>query len=213
MIRLKTKLDNTVMKKLLFLVVLGCVSIALQAQTKVGYANVDYIYNSMPEAKQIETELKSLQTQLKNNIDAKIQKFQADLKQYSEATNVPDAVRANTERELQQQRENIEKLQQDAQTNVQNRHAQLMAPVYEKMGKAIQETSKENGFTLVVSEQLGGLDVVLYADENIDISDLVLKKLGITPPPAGAPAATPAPAANQTTPQTAPKTAPKSGSK
>lgn len=191
------------MKKLLFLVVLGCVSIATQAQVKVGYANIEYIFNSMPEAKQIDSELKTLQTQLKNNIDAKIQKFQTDLKQYSEASNIPDAVRVNTERELQQQRENIEKLQQDAQTNVQNRHTQLMAPVYEKMGKAIQETAKENGFTLIISEQLGGLDVVLYADDNIDVSDLVLKKMGITPPPSGAPATT-APATNP---------APKTGSK
>ncbi len=189
------------MKKLLFLVVLGCVAIATQAQTKVGYANVDYIFASMPESKQIEAELKTLQTQLKNKIDADYQKFQKNLQEYTAATNIPDAVRVNTERELQQQRENIEKLQQDAQTNVQNRHAQLMAPVYEKMGKAIQETAKENGYQLVVSEQLGGLDVVLYADDNIDISDLVLKKMGITPPPA-----TPAPA-------TPAATAPKTGTK
>lgn len=177
------------MKKLLFLFVLGCFSVAAQAQTKVGYANVDYIFGAMPEAKQIEADLKTLQTQLKNQIDAKIQKFQKELQEYTAAANtIPDAVRTNTERELQQQRENIEKLQQDAQTNVQNRHSQLMEPVYKKMGDAIQATAKENGFTLVVSETLGGLDVVLYADETIDISDLVLKKMGITPPPANAPA-------------------------
>jgi outer membrane protein len=179
------------MKKLLFLFVLGCFSVAAQAQTKVGYANVDYIFGAMPEAKQIEADLKTLQTQLKNQIDAKIKKFQDDLQQYTAAANtIPDAVRTNTERELQQQRENIEKLQQDAQTNVQSRHSQLMEPVYKKMADAIQATAKENGFGLVVSETLGGLDVVLYADEAIDISDLVLKKLGITPPPANNPATT-----------------------
>jgi outer membrane protein len=192
------------MKKLLFLIVLGCFSMAAQAQTKVGYANVDYIFGAMPEAKQIEAELKTLQTQLKNQIDAKIQKFQKELQEYTAAANtIPEAVRTNTERELQQQRENIEKLQQDAQTNVQNKHSQLMEPVYKKMGDAIQATAKENGFALVVSETLGGLDVVLYADETIDISDLVLKKMGITPPPANAPATT--------TPATQP--APKTGTK
>ena len=212
MIRLKTKLNFTVMKKLLLLLVLGSLTLVTQAQTKVGYANVDYIFSVMPEAKQIEAELKSLQTQLKTKIDQQYQKFQKDLADYTAAINIPDAVKANTERELQQQRENIEKLQQDAQTNVQNRHSQLMAPVYEKMGKAIQETAKENGFSLVVSEQLGGLDVVLFADENSDISDLVLKKMGITPPPAGA-ATTPAPT-QSTTPKTGTTTpAPKTGAK
>jgi outer membrane protein len=43
------------------------------------------------------------------------------------------------------------------------------------------------------------LDVVLYADESIDISDLVLKKLGVTPKPADA---TNQPANNTTTPKT-----------
>jgi outer membrane protein len=175
------------MKKLFLFVVLGCVCFVAQAQTKVGYANVDYIFEQMPDSKQIEAELKTLQTQLKNNLDGKIAKFQKDLAEYNNAGNtVPDAVRANTERELRQQQENIQKLQQEAEANVQNKHAQLMEPVYKKMGDAIQATAKENGFNLVLSEQIGGLDVVLHADESIDISDLVLKKLGITPKPAAA---------------------------
>ena len=39
-----------------------------------------------------------------------------------------DAVRANTERELVQMQQNIEKLQQDAQTTVQAKQTQLMDP-------------------------------------------------------------------------------------
>jgi outer membrane protein len=36
---------------------------------------------------------------------------------------------------------------------------------------------------MILTNQLSGLDVVLYADEASDISDLVLKKMGITPQP------------------------------
>jgi len=180
------------MKKFALLFVLGFVSFISHAQTKIGYADVDYIFSQMPEAKQIDAELKSLQTQLKNQIDAKVQKFQKDLQEYTAAVQnntIPDAVRTNTERELQQQRENIEKLQQDAQTNVQNKHTQLMEPVFDKVGKAIEATAKENGFTFVLSQQIGGLDVILYADETSDVSDLVLKKMGVTPKPATTPKA------------------------
>lgn len=185
-------MNNTVMRKFVLLVVMGLVTFISHAQTasqKIGYVDVDYIFGQMPEAKQMEAELKSLETQLKTQIDTKYKKFQADLAEYQKALQagtMADAVRANTERELQQQQQNIEKLQQDAQTNLQNKQAQLMNPLTEKIGKAIEDTAKESGYTFVLSQQIGGLDVVLYADDNTEISDLVLKKMGITPKPAAA---------------------------
>lgn len=181
------------MRKLVLLVVLGLAAVTSYAQTasKIGYADVDYIFSQMPESKQIDAELKSLQTQLKNQIDAKVAEFQKKYQDYTQNLNTMlDAVRANTERELQQLQQNIEKLQQDSQTTIQNKQNQLMDPVYKKVGKAIEDTAKENGFTLILSQQIGGLDVVLYGDDNSDVSDLVLKKMGVTP---AAQPATPAP--------------------
>ena len=181
------------MRKLVLLAVLGMLTIVSHAQTastKIGYADVDYIFSQMPEQKQIETDLKSLQTQLKNQIDAKYQEFQKKLQDYNaNLNNMIDAVKANTERELQQMQQNIEKLQQDAQVTVQNKERQLMDPVFKKVGTAINDVAKENGYTFILSQQIGGLDVVLYGDDNMDVSDLVLKKMGVTPKPA-----TPAPA-------------------
>ena len=67
------------MRKLALLAVLGLITFISHAQTattKVGYADVDYIFSQMPESKQIDSELKSLQTQLKNQIDTKYQDYQ-----------------------------------------------------------------------------------------------------------------------------------------
>jgi outer membrane protein len=186
------------MKKIVLLVVLAIGAFVSEAQTtstKVGYADVDYIFGQMPESKQIETELKSTQTQLKNQIDGKAQDFQKKLADYqANAGTMLDAVRVNTERELQQLQQNLEKLQQDAQSSIQNKQVQLMDPVYKKVSKAIQDVAKENGYNLVLTTVVGGVDAVLYGDENLDISDLVLKKLGVTPKPAVANNPTPAPA-------------------
>src|SRR5688500_8177366 len=116
MIKLKTKNSINEMRKLVLLAVLGMIAFASHAQTatttKVGYADVDYIFSQMPESKQIDTDLKSLQTQLKNQIDAKYQDYQKKLADYQANINsMIDAVRANTERELVQMQQNIEKLQ------------------------------------------------------------------------------------------------------
>jgi outer membrane protein len=171
------------MKKLVLLVVFGVTAFITNAQEiKVGYADPDYIMGQLPEAKQIESELKTLQTQLKTQIDSKYQEFQRKVKDYNDNVGtmlVP--VKENTERELQQLQQNLEKLQQDAQTTIQTKQQALMQPVYAKIGKGIEDVAKENSISLVLSNQVGGLDVVLFADEKLDISDLVLKKLGVTP--------------------------------
>ncbi len=178
------------MKKLVLLFVLAVGITAAQAQTptastKIGFADVDYIFSQMPEAKQIETELTSTQNQLKNQIDAKYQEFQKKLADYNaNLNNMLDAVRQNTERELTMLQENLQKLQQDAQVTLENKRNQLMEPVYRKVGKAIEDVAKENGYTFILNQQIGGLDVILYGDEQHDVSDLVLKKMGVTPKPA-----------------------------
>ena len=176
------------MKKFILLLALGFGSLALQAQTdapaKIGYADWNYIFNQMPEFKQVETELKSTQNMLKSQIENKAKEFQAKLEDYNaNVNNMLDAVRANTERELRQLQENLDRLQQDAQMTIQKKETQLMEPVYTKVGKAIEDVAKENGFTLILSQQIGGLEVVLYGDEKMDVSDLVLKKMGITAAP------------------------------
>lgn len=182
------------MRKLVSLFVLSMAFVAAQAQTtpstavtKIGYVDVDYVFTQMPESKQIEAELKSTQNMLRTQIENKTAEFQKKLQEYNANLNTMlDAVRVNTERELQQMQQNLEKLQQDAQTTIQNKQNQLMDPVYKKVSKAIEDVAKENQFTLILSTQIGGLDVVLYGDEKLDVSDAVLKKMGVTPKPAEA---------------------------
>src|SRR5688572_18978496 len=87
-IRLKIKTDKTPMRKLVLLLVLGLGFFAAQAQTptastKVGFADIEYIMGQMPEAKQIESELKTTETMLKNQIQSKAQEFQKKVADYN----------------------------------------------------------------------------------------------------------------------------------
>jgi outer membrane protein len=176
------------MKKLLFVLVFALAAVISNAQTaplKIGYADVEYIFSQMPEAKQMDADLQTLQTQLKKQYDAKVAEFQKKLQEYQQfGATVPDAVKQNSERELQQLQQNIQKLEQDSQNDLQRKSAQLLEPIQLKVGKAIEDMAKENGFSFVLISQIGGVDVILYGDEKLDVSDLVLKKMGITPAPA-----------------------------
>jgi outer membrane protein len=172
------------MRTLLFLFAFGLITSVASAQTasKIGYADVDYIFTQMPEFKQIQTDLQSLQNQLKKNLETKGAEFQRKVAEFQQNANTMlETVRQNTERELMQMQSNLEKLQQDAQAEIQKKEGALMEPVYAKVGKAIEDVAKENAFTFVLNQQIGGLDVILYGDPSADISELVLKKMGVTP--------------------------------
>jgi outer membrane protein len=181
-----------------FILLLTLISAGTFAQTttqpapvvqKIGYADWDYIFSQMPEYKQIESEVKTHGDQLQNQLKAKYQEYETKLKTYqASAATMVDAVRRDKETELTQLQENIQKFQQDAQASLQKKQTDLMEPVFGKVGKAIESVAKENGYTFIINPQLvGGGDVLLYNDERFNISLLVLKKMGITPPAAALP--------------------------
>lgn len=184
------------MRTLLFFLAFGLVTITANAQApatvKIGFADPDYILLQMPEYKKVEADLKSVENQLRAQLDKSTKEFQAKYTDYQKNINTMlDAVRQNTERELQQLQANIEKLQQDAQATMAAKQNQLLEPVLTKIGKAIEDVAKEQGYTLILTSQVNTMDVVLYGDEKVNVSDLVLKKMGITPKPEGTNPTTP----------------------
>ncbi len=174
--------------KVIFLItVLAAGALSLNAQAleplKIGYTNADYILSLLPEAKQIDAELKAYEKQLQNQIQAKYNDLQAKVTDYEQnAATYDELIRANKEEEITQLQQSIQKFSQDAEQSLANKRNQLLKPAYEKIGDAIEKTAIENGYTHIFSAGAPGFDVLLYARESDDVSNLILKKLGITPP-------------------------------
>ena len=148
---------------------------------KIGHADWQYIFSQLPEYKQIEAELKTFETQLQNQLKIKSQELETKFKAYqSLAANTPEAIKRDKESELTYLQENIQKFQREAELSIQKKQNDLVAPALEKVGKAIEAVASENGYTHILSAQnADGNDILLFANEDFDISKLVLKKLGI----------------------------------
>lgn len=176
------------MKRILFLATLltaGYGALAQQTQPsadRIGYANVEYIISQLPDVKQMESELKSTHTQLKNQIDARSKEVE---KQYNDfnanAAGMVDSVRTRKQRELEGAIAGLEQMQQNAQVAMENKQKLIMAPIYLKVNRAIGEVAKENGFAMILTEEVSNYPFILYHGENTDVSGLVLSKLGVTP--------------------------------
>jgi outer membrane protein len=155
-----------------------------QTSARVGYADADYIFEQMPDSKQIESSLKATSDQLNTVIAAKDDEWRKKFSEYAaNQGTMLDAVRDNILNEIEQLQENVKKLKEDSQGELQRKQQQLLIPAYQKIKKAIAEVAKENGYTFILSPRVGGSALVVYADEKDNVSDLVLKKLGVTPPP------------------------------
>jgi outer membrane protein len=166
------------------LLVLACVLQSAQAQTqKIGHADWIYIFNHMPEMKEVQSALKVYEAQLNTQLEAKQREWDVKYKAYQELpANTPEAIKKDKEGELSYLRENMRKFHLEAQQYVQKKESELMTPILTKIGKAIEAVARENGYAYIFNPQLNSnADVLLFGDEQYNISNLVLRKMGIAP--------------------------------
>ena len=176
------------MNKLKYFVMITAIlgSSAVFAQTqKIGHMDMQYVLSAMPEMKQVQSQLQTLQGQLEKQAQAKQKDFEEKYNRYvSEGNTMADAIRVDIEKELSQMQQSAQEFATNAQQTLQQKEQQLMQPVYDKIGTAINEVAKEGGYAYIINAGVPGLDVLYFADPANDASNDVLKKLGITPPAA-----------------------------
>ena len=173
------------MKRIQLFVLLSLlVNGSLSAQTlKIGYADVDYILSLLPEFKQVQSNLQAYEKQLQNQLQAKVQEYQTKLQEYSQnAQNMTEIIRADKEAELKSLQERIQKMERNAQQSLLKKQNEDSSPIIEKVDVAIKDVAKENSFSHIFSAGQAGVNVLLYARDEDNISNLVLKKLGVEPP-------------------------------
>jgi outer membrane protein len=181
-----------------------------QAPLKIGYTSVEYVLSQMPERKQIESDLKTYSAQLEAQLKSKQTEFDTKLKAYQAGgPTMTDVVKRDKEKELQTLQQGLQEFSQTAQQSLQQKQQQLLSPVLDKIQKNIDLVANESGYSYVLNSDAGSSPILLHGPKEGDISDLILKKMGITPT---APAPTPdANKAGATTPVSSPaiKNAPK----
>jgi len=171
------------MKKLvsvLFITVLLFSTSNLFAQGKVKLGHLDFatLYSQMPGLDSVKTIFdeynKSIQDQnavMQAELENKFQEYQASVGTMS------DIIRATKEAEINDLKSRLDGFQQSASADLQNKEAELTAPLIESAQKAVEEVAKENGYTYIFNSTEG---LLLYSDPADDIMDLVKTKLGIT---------------------------------
>ncbi|CCH56125.1 outer membrane chaperone Skp (OmpH) [Fibrisoma limi BUZ 3] len=180
------------------------------APVKLGYTNIDYILGQTPESKDITNQLTIQRTQSENELKRMQKELEDKYNAYEKgAASMTDVIRKDRETELQSLQARIQEFGRTAEQSLQTKYQQLVNPVVQKIQKAIDAVAAENNYTYVFNLDAGAntIPILLVAPPQDNITDLVLKKLGVDPSkaatankPANAGGSTPA-AGTTTTPK------------
>lgn len=185
------------MKKNVVMILVALVALCgtAGAQQKIGHLNSLNILQAMPEFKQMTDDIdkqKQAYSKALESMYGDYEKKQKDLQALSNDKSTPDAILESKIQELQDLQKRIQDFEEKVNGDLQKLQQEKLKPINEKYMKAVKEIATANGYSYVLDVVSGGIPY--YTEGQNDVTDLVMKKLGITAaPPSQAPATPAAP--------------------
>jgi outer membrane protein len=174
------------MKKLL-LTLAACVIFILGtgnvsfAQQKIGHIDVQEVLKLMPERDSAAKVYEKFNVEINKNYESMTSVYTNLLDTYTkQRDSLSSFIRTAKEAELEDMRGKIQNFSEVAQQELNKKQAELMAPITDKLKKAIKAVAEANKFTYIIDTQ-GGAGILLYypEDETLNVLPLVKAKLGI----------------------------------
>lgn len=165
------------MKKILILLALALPMLAgAQNATKLGYVNTQELFALMPEVKGVQTRLDSLNKQYEDMLLGMQEEMKKKTAEYEQkAPTMTDAMKKIQEEEIYTMQQRIQTAYQTAQEDLQNKQREFLAPIHERMTKAIQKVAEKEGYTYVFDSAA----MVYVAPAASNLMEPVKKELGI----------------------------------
>lgn len=152
---------------------------------EIGFVDPRAILDRMPEMRAVQQRLQNLMERKQNELAEKEQELQTEIELYQQKVGViSEQARQTEEERLTQLDQEFRQFQNQAQQEVQQRRAELMAPLLQQMQEAINNVASEQGLDYVLNTTTSTGDVIiLYVSPEVqteyDITDAVMQDLGI----------------------------------
>lgn len=156
---------------------LFAVGVAVGQTSKAAYVDSEKILGELPEAQRASKELETLVNAWQDSLAKMGADLQKQFEEYQKQESIMPAAKKDVEQkrlaDLDQKRREYATQKLDARTGeaAQEREKRL-APIREKVLRAIETVAKEDGFTFVFDRTN-----VLYADAKVDLTYKVIDRL------------------------------------
>lgn len=164
------------MKKILLALML-MLPMSMMAQ-KFGHFNSQEIIPSMPEYAAAESELKTLATQLEEDLKRMQEELQNKFAEYEKQRDaLPENIRTRRESEIQQLQERFQQAYQDNQQTMQKKQSELMGNISQKVMNAVKKIGDAQGFVYIM-DVTAGIPYISTV-HSTDITPELKKELGL----------------------------------
>lgn len=150
------------------------------AQTfKFGNINSSEIFELMPERTTIQKDMEALNLKYEKELQKMGEEYEKKVSDLIAAKDsLPENIRTRRAQEIGELEQRIQNFRQVAAQDFQQQQNAKLAPVFEKISKAIKEVGAENGFTYIFD--LSNSGIVYFSEQNtVDVLPLVKTKLGL----------------------------------
>lgn len=159
---------------LIFSLLCFVASSCFAADLKIGIMNVQKIIIECEAGKaakgRFDVKMKTLQSSFKAEEDA-LKAMQEEIKKKSSAWS--EEKKNEKVREFQKSGRELQAKTEDARFEMKNLQDKELEPILKALETVVNKYGKDNGYTAIMDSKNG----VVYYDEKIDISDVIIKKL------------------------------------
>ena len=148
----------------------------LASAQKFGYINQQEFFAQMPEMAQVKLKMDTINAQYESQLASMNEEIQKKYQDYQaqEAT-MADAIKQIRQQELQEMQQRIQLFYQTAEQDIQKKQQDLLAPVHERMIKAIKAVGEREGYTYIFDSAA----MAFISTDAVDVTPSVKKELGI----------------------------------
>ncbi len=170
------------MKKLPLILLLIGVSLIGAAQ-KFAYVDSKYVLEHIPQYASAQAELNRVSSQWQAEIEQKYANIEKLVESYeAEKVLLPEDMRKRRQEEIEQKRQEAREMQKQkfgVEGELFAKREQLIKPIQEDIYEAIKDVSTDKGYMVVFDKS--SQSNMLYTNPKHDVSDQVIRKLGLTP--------------------------------
>lgn len=141
------------------------------AETKIGVVSMPRLQREAPQIKSAGEAMRAEFEKKQQSLESDARKLEEDAKKFQrEGAAMSSEQRARTEKDLTTRKIDLDAKQRDLAEQAQGRQREMLRDLQASFDAAIKAVVQEQGLNLVVPDPV-------YADDSLDITDAVLRKL------------------------------------
>ncbi|OQX54140.1 MAG: hypothetical protein B5M48_01585 [Candidatus Omnitrophica bacterium 4484_213] len=162
------------MKKVVLLLsiifLLGIGQIALSAEVKIGYVDVEEVFNSHKKTEELNNKLQADQKETKKETEKRMKEIE---RLREESKLLSEKAKKKKEKVIEQKTKELQDFVLRTRQNLLEERNKMMKEILGDIDKVIQQKAKEGSYDLILDSH-----VLLYGSEGLDLTDEIIKALG-----------------------------------